>query len=468
MKISFLGAAGHVTGSMYLVETDEVKFLVDCGQFQGSLTEEQLNYSQFEFNPSHLDFIILTHAHVDHSGRIPLLVKQGFSGKIYCTYPTMNLADILLRDSGKIHEAETDWENKKRERAGLEKVEPLFTEDDAVFAIQYLYPLDYHHSVEINKSLSFELVNAGHLLGSASVILTFNENGTQKKLIFSGDLGNSTNFLQENPEIIGSANYLVMESTYGNRLHQDIEMRTEKLVDIILEAYQEGGTVIIPSFAVGRTQEIIFELNHYIRTKQNDKSDLLDRIPIYVDSPLALDATSIYSKSSKYLSELIKSYGESPFTLKNLHLVNSNEASIALNKDHSPKVIISASGMCEAGRIKHHLKHNLWRASTHVIFIGYQAEDTLGRAIKDGAKKVRILDEDIAIKAHIHSISGYSGHADMAHLLAWATPIAGLETIFITHGEFEASHFFRDRLSEVKACEIIIPELNESFELATL
>lgn len=465
MKITFLGAAGHVTGSMYLVETEQYRFLIDCGQFQGTLTEEQLNYNLFEFDPKSLDFMILSHAHVDHSGRIPLLVKKGFTGKIYCTYPTMYLADILLRDSGKIHESETEWENKKRERAGLEKVQPLFSEDDAVEAIQYLYPLEYKQSVAISDELSFQLVNAGHLLGSASVIIDFKEDGQDKRIVFSGDLGNSTNFLQENPDTIESATFLVVESTYGNRLHQDIDIRTDKLVDIILDAYEEGGTVIIPSFAVGRTQEIIFELNHYIRTHDTDKSATLDRIPIYVDSPLALDATSIYSKSSHYMSELIKSYGESPFILKNLHLINSNEESIALNKDHSPKVIISASGMCEAGRIKHHLKHNLWRPSTHVVFIGYQAEETLGRAIKDGVKKVRILDEDIAIKAHIHSITGFSGHADLNHLLAWVNPIMGLEKIFVTHGEFEASHYFKDELTKIKDCEIVIPELNDAFEI---
>ncbi|GAU76140.1 MBL fold metallo-hydrolase [Fusibacter sp. 3D3] len=465
MKIHFLGAAGHVTGSMYLVETEQHRFLIDCGQFQGTLTEEQLNYSLLDFDPKTLDFMILSHAHVDHSGRIPLLVKKGFTGKIYCTYPTMYLADILLRDSGKIHESETDWENKKRERAGLEKVLPLFTEDDAVEAIQYLYPLDYNHEVERDASMTFKLVNAGHLLGSSSVIIDYTENSVSKRIVFSGDLGNSTNFLQENPETIERSNYLVVESTYGDRLHQDIETRTDKLVDIILQAYEECGTVIIPSFAVGRTQEIIFELNHYIRTRRTEKAILLDQIPIYVDSPLALDATSIYSKSSHYMSELIKSYGESPFILKNLHLVNSNEESIALNKNHAPKVIISASGMCDAGRIKHHLKHNLWRTSTHIIFIGYQAEETLGRAIKDGATKVRILDEDIAIKAHIHSISGFSGHADLNHLLGWVSPIEGLEKIFVTHGEFEASHFFRDRLKELKSCEIVIPKLNDSFEL---
>ncbi|MBF4695652.1 MBL fold metallo-hydrolase [Fusibacter ferrireducens] len=465
MKINFLGAAGHVTGSMYLVETEQYRFLIDCGQFQGTLTEEQLNYSIFDFDPKTLDFMILSHAHVDHSGRIPLLVKEGFSGKIYCTYPTMYLADILLRDSGKIHESETDWENKKRERAGLEKVLPLFTEDDAVEAIQYLYPLNYNQDVELNASMSFKLVNAGHLLGSSSVVIDYIENDVSKRIVFSGDLGNSSNFLQENPETIEYSNFLVVESTYGNKLHQDIESRTDKLVDIILEAYDEGGTAIIPSFAVGRTQEIIFELHHYIRTHSTDKAALLNQIPIYVDSPLALDATSIYSKSSQYMSELIKSYGESPFILKNLHLINSNEESIALNKDHSPKVIISASGMCDAGRIKHHLKHNLWRASTHIIFIGYQAEETLGRAIKDGATKVRILDEDIAIKAHIHSISGFSGHADLNHLLQWVKPIEGLEKIFVTHGEFEASHFFRDRLGEIKSCDIVIPKLNDSFEI---
>lgn len=461
MRIQFLGAAEHVTGSMYHIELGSKTFLVDCGQFQGNLEETTLNSFHKEFDPSSIDFVILTHAHIDHSGRLPLLVKEGFKGKIYCTYPTMQLAEILLRDSGKIHEVENEWENKKRKRAGLEPIEPLYTEEDAINMIQYLYPLEYGKSMDLGKDLSFEYKIAGHLLGSSIAIINFSEDNQDKTIVFSGDLGNGTSFLEEQPDRIEKANYLVVESTYGNRSHKGISERGNNLVSIILKAYEENGTVLIPSFAVGRTQEILFEIKHYIRTHDNEQSKILNQIPIYLDSPLALDATDIYSKHSAYMSELIKTYGESPFKLKNLHIINHVDDSIALNFNTSSKVIISASGMCEAGRIKHHLKHNLWKPNTHVIFVGYQGEETLGRAILTGADSVRILDEEIAIKAKIHEVTGFSGHADETQLTDWVTEIKGLEKIFVTHGEIESSHYFADKLREEYDLDTYVPKLYE-------
>lgn len=461
MHIQFLGAAEHVTGSMYYIESNSKKFLVDCGQFQGNIDETALNAFYKELDPRTIDFVILTHAHIDHSGRLPLLVKQGFKGKIFCTYPTMQLAEILLRDSGKIHEVENEWENKKRKRAGLEPIEPLYTEEDAIETIQFFYPLEYGKQMILGNDMSFEYKNAGHLLGSSIAVIDFTQEGQDKTIVFSGDLGNGTSFLEEKPESIEKANYLVVESTYANRSHVGIPDRGENLVSIILKAYAENGTVLIPSFAVGRTQEILFEINHYIRTHDNEQSKLLNQIPIYLDSPLALDATGIYSKHSAYMSELIQTYGESPFRLKNLHIINHVEDSIALNFNTSSKVIISASGMCEAGRIKHHLKHNLWKPNTHVIFVGYQGEETLGRAILTGTKTVRIMDQEIAVKAKIHEVTGFSGHADESQLTRWVTEIEGLEKVFVTHGEVESSHYFADKLKSEYGLDSYVPKLYE-------
>lgn len=465
MTIQFLGAAGQVTGSMTLLEYNGEKILIDCGQFQGTPDEESLNFSTLPFEIGEIDSILLTHAHIDHSGRVPLLVKKGFNGKIFCTPPTSHLAEILLKDAGKIHETESVWENKKRERAGLPPVKPLYSEDDAIEAIQYLYPIPYHKSYRLFDGLRFEYVRAGHLLGSSILILNYQEAGMDKKLVFSGDLGNGTNLLEMPPEMIDHANILIVESTYGDRLHEDIELRADRLVDILIEATSKGGNVIIPSFAVGRTQEIIFELNHYIATHQDQKSLILKDIPIFIDSPLALEATKIYESHISDMSVLVQNYETPPFKMPNLHLVTSIEGSIALNHNKIPKVIISASGMCEAGRITHHLKHNLWRTNTHVVFIGYQAEGTLGRKILNGEKLLRILDVDVRVNATIHDLHGFSGHADEDHLLNWIRPIKGLEQIFINHGELSSRNYLADAIKKIHPVPIQLPVIGDIFNL---
>lgn len=465
MRIQFLGAAGQVTGSMTLIMFEDLKILVDSGQFQGLPSEEALNFSELPFSVREIDCILLTHAHIDHSGRIPLLVKRGFSGKIFCTPPTSHLAEILLKDSGKIHETEATWENKKRQRAGLDKIEPLFTEDDAVESFQYLYPIPYEMDHHLTDHFGFKFVRAGHLLGSSSLIITFYKNGTYKKLVFSGDLGNSTSLLELPPTAIDAADYLVVESTYGNRQHENIERRTDQLVEILIEATSKGGTVLIPSFAVGRTQEIIFELNYFIKTHQDQRTLILKDIPIYIDSPLALEATKIYESHIDYMSEAVNAFSNSPFKMPNLHLVSSIEGSIALNHTATPKVIISASGMCEAGRITHHLKHNLWRHNTHVIFIGYQAEGTLGRKIIDGERMVRILDSDVMVNAKIHDLHGFSGHADEMHLIDWIRPINGLKQVFVNHGEPLSRLSLSKRISEFSTAQVHLPEMGELFTI---
>lgn len=465
MKLQFLGAAGQVTGSMTLIHFEDLKILVDCGQFQGTIREEALNFEELPFSAKEIDCIILTHAHIDHSGRIPLLVKRGFKGKIFCTQPTSHLTEILLKDSGKIHETEAAWENKKRERAGLDLIKPLFTEDEAKESLQYLYPLPYHMPHHLNANFSFSFIRAGHLLGSSSLLITYNKSGTQRTLAFSGDIGNGSNLLELPPETIVNADALVVESTYGGRKHEDISTRAERLAEILIEATTHGGTVLIPSFAVGRTQEIIFELNNFIKNHPDQRSAQLKNIPIYIDSPLALEATKIYESHIDFMSPAVQSFPGAPFKMENLHLVTSIEGSVALNHNPHAKVIISASGMCEAGRITHHLKHNLWRANTHVIFIGYQAEGTIGRQILEGATSVKILDVDVKVGAHLHDLHGFSGHADENHLLNWVQPIQGLKHIFINHGEQESRDALAEKIKEFNDAQIHKPILGEIFTI---
>ena len=465
MTIQFLGAAGQVTGSMTLITYGGKNILVDCGQFQGTPREEALNFSEFPINLAEIDSIILTHAHIDHSGRIPLMVKRGFAGKIFCTPPTSHLAEILLRDSGKIHETEAAWENKKRERAGLELIEPLFTEEDAILSFQYLYPIHYHTEHQLIEGLSFKFIRAGHLLGSSTLLISYDDNGRLKTLVFSGDLGNGTNLLELPPETPLTANTLIVESTYGGRKHESVDKRADNLVDIILKTVENGGTTLIPSFAVGRTQEIIFELNHFIDTHDDARVDKLKSIPFYIDSPLALEATKIYENHVDYMSDTVKTFGKSPFKMTNLHLVTSIEGSVALNHDPKPKVIISASGMCEAGRITHHLKHNLWRTNTALIFIGYQAEGTLGRQLLDGVKTVKVLDSEINVRATIHDLHGFSGHADETHLMSWLQPIKDIKEIFINHGEAESRAALADAIKSSKTASIHLPTIGDIYSV---
>ncbi|MBK5252835.1 MAG: MBL fold metallo-hydrolase, partial [Peptostreptococcaceae bacterium] len=394
MNISFLGASGTVTGSNYLISTEKYKFILDCGQFQGGKKTEALNFIDFAYNPADIDFMILSHAHIDHSGRIPKLVKEGFKGRIYCTRGTSDLADILLKDSGHIHEKETEWENRKRTRAGLPKLEPLYTVADAEVAVKYLYPVLYDQTILINDEVTVRFKDAGHILGSAIVEVWVKENGHEKKLVFSGDLGMINKPLLRDPEFIDEADYLLIESTYGNRLHNHPEQRIDKLIKIILDTTDRGGTVVIPSFAVGRTQEIIYELNKYYDNKEEGKR--FNRIPVYIDSPLATRATEIFRKNAEVFDKETRDFimsGDNPLDFKNLHFTKTVEESIALNKNTDPKIIISASGMATAGRIKHHLKHHLWRSQSSVIFVGYQAEGTLGRRIKNGEKNVKVFGE---------------------------------------------------------------------------
>ncbi|MDF2547506.1 MAG: fold hydrolase [Anaerosolibacter sp.] len=467
MKINFLGAAKMVTGSNYLITTDTHKFLLDCGQFQGGKETEKLNILPFAFSPSEIDFLILSHAHIDHSGRIPKLVKEGFRGKIICTRATADLANILLKDSGHIHEMEAIWENRKRLRAGLDPVEPLYRVEDAENSFQYFDPILYDQKIDITDSISLRFQDAGHILGSSIVELWIREGNQETKIVFSGDIGTKDRPLLRNPSYIEDADYLILESTYGNRLHEEPEKRVAKLMDIISKTITRGGTVVIPSFAVGRTQELIYEFNKYYDNKEMIENLL--KVPVYVDSPMATSATEIFRKHADCFDEETRKYilsGDNPLDFHNLRFTKTAEESRLLNASEEPKIIISASGMCEAGRIKHHLKHHLWKRNSSVIFVGYQAEGTLGRSIKEGAPSVKIFGEKIQIRAEIHSIEGFSGHADQRELMGWLGHFKKLpKKIFIVHGEPEAAAHFAQTIDHTFKVETIVPNLYESFDL---
>ncbi|MBN4056514.1 MAG: MBL fold hydrolase [Alkaliphilus sp.] len=467
MKIQFLGAAKIVTGSNYLITTNKYKILIDCGLFQGSEELEQLNYNDFEFDPKEIDFLLLSHAHIDHAGRIPKLVKEGFKGKIYCTKATNDLSKIMLADSGHIQESDVKWENKKRARAGKPPLKPLYTAADAITSLRHFEPILYNQKLNVNGHISIRFKDAGHVLGSAIVELWVEEEKDTVKVVFSGDLGPPNKPIIRDPQIVNSADYLIIESTYGNRLHEDIDDRVKKLTSIINKTVARGGTVLIPSFAVGRTQELIYELNNYYENA--DDLEAFMRVPIYIDSPMATSATEIFAKNVDSFDDETKKLilsGDNPFEFDNLFFVRDVKESMRLNTSDFPKVVISASGMCTAGRIRHHLKHNLWKAKTSVVFVGYQANGTLGRKLKDGAKKVKLLGEEIIVNAEIHSIDGFSAHADQKDLINWISAFKKKpKKIFIVHGEEESSIPFAKLINEELNIQTIIPNMGYSFEV---
>ncbi|AOY76059.1 MBL fold metallo-hydrolase RNA specificity domain-containing protein [Clostridium formicaceticum] len=467
MEIQFLGAAKVVTGSNILISTGKYKILLDCGLFQGTKDLEALNYENFQFNPAEIDYLLLSHAHIDHSGRIPKLVKEGFRGKIVCTKATKDLAEIMLVDSGHIQESDVEWENRKAKRAGKPPVEALYTAEDASNSLRYFEAALYHQKITLNDSITVRFQDAGHILGSSIIELWITEKHDTVKIVYSGDIGMKNKPLIRDPDFIESADYLILESTYGNRLHENIDKRMEKLMDIINTTVLRGGTVIIPSFAVGRTQELIYELNKYYEYT-NDLETFL-RVPIYIDSPMATSATEIFKKNAYCFDEEAKKLilsGDNPLDFDNLYFVRDHNESMRLNDANYPKVIISASGMCTAGRVRHHLKHHLWKKKNSVVFVGYQASGTLGRILKDGVKKVKLLGEEIAVLAEIHSIEGFSGHGDQADLLNWLGAFKKKpKRIFLIHGEEEASAALSQKIKNKYAIPTTIPNVGYSFQI---
>lgn len=469
MKIRFLGASTSVTGSCHLITTDKHKFLLDCGMFQGNDEMDILNCEEFSFDPEEIDFMLLSHAHIDHSGRIPLLVKRGFKGQIYCSDATADLLDVMLKDSASIQERETEWTNRKNQRAGRPLIKPLYTINDAIAALKHVTPVLYNQLVELNEDVKAVFNDAGHILGSSIIELFITENKDVSKLVYSGDLGVKGRPILRDPTIIKKADYLIMETTYGNRVHEKNSASIEKLIEIVLKTIRRGGTVVIPSFAVGRTQELIYEFNRFYEEHSEYKDELKD-IMVYIDSPMATSATEVFRRNAQVFDDETRDYilrGDHPLDFKNLKFTRTSEDSIALNSDPTPKIIISSSGMCEAGRIKHHLKHNLWNPKSSIVFVGYQAVGTLGHSIKNGDKKVTIFGEKIKVEAEICNLEGFSGHADKDGLLEW---LSGFQKkpneIFLVHGEEESKREFAKTVKSVLGYDCNVVEGDFEYTLS--
>ena len=468
MKIKFCGASTGVTGSCHLLTSGEHKILLDCGQFQGGKAQDALNYEKFPFEPSEIECVVLSHAHIDHCGRLPLLTKRGFEGKIYCTDATADLLSVMLKDSAYIHEKETEWKNRKAERAGREQVEPLYTIEDAEKALSLVSPILYDQQIEINPDMKIVFNDAGHILGSAITELWVTEDDKESKIVFSGDLGMEGRPILRDPTYIKKADYVIMETTYGNRIHKELGSGVDKLIEIILNTTRRGGNVVIPSFAVGRTQELIYELNRFYDSNNEYRKEL-DKIFVYVDSPMATTATEIFRRNAQVFDEETREYilkGDNPLEFKNLKFTRSSKESQDLNFNKEPKIIISASGMCEAGRIRHHLKHNLWNPKNSIVFVGYQGQGTLGRSLVEGIKMVTLFGEEIQVNAEIHNLEGFSGHADQNGLFAWLAHFEQKpKQIFLVHGEEESKKDFAKLVNEKLSYEPIVVMGNSEFEL---
>ncbi|MDT4761999.1 MBL fold metallo-hydrolase [Sphaerochaeta sp. PS] len=475
MNITFFGAAQHVTGSCTLVESAGKYVLVDCGLPQGN--DEQEAGMELPFDASAIDYLLLTHAHIDHSGRIPLLIKDGFKGKILTTPATIDLCEIMLADSAHIQEMEAEWKSRKQRRAGKGGVEPLYTVEDAQRAMQFFEPCEYGTIADLGSGMKVRFIDAGHLLGSASIELWLKEGKEARKLVFSGDIGNFDQPLIKDPIYIDSADFVIMESTYGNRLHKLPEnavgssvptsVRAQELAAIVERTFKRGGNVIIPSFAVGRTQEILYLLRVII---ENKLCPSIPEIPVFVDSPLSVKATNVFAGNIfGYMDDetmkLVKK-GINPILFPSLTTITDVEASKALNFRKESCVIISSSGMCEAGRIKHHLKHNLWRPECTVLFSGYQAGGTLGRSILDGSRHVTIFGEQIDVRCEVCELHGISGHADQAGLVKWLTAFKKEPRMaFIVHGDKEVAPWFASFVSRTLGIRAYAPQLFQHFDL---
>ena len=463
MKMMFIGATHEVTGSCTYVEACGKKFLVDYGMQQGLDMFENV---ELPVAPGELDFVLLTHAHIDHSGLLPKLFADGFSGEIHSTKATSNLCSVMLRDSAHIQEFEAEWRSRKAKRRGDPDYKPLYTMDDAIGAISLFVPHPYDVTDEICEGISVYFRDAGHLLGSSSIVITMTENGETRSIVFSGDIGNIEQPLIRDPQYVDKADYVVMESTYGERRHNRPTDYVTALAQVLQRTFDRGGNVIIPSFAVGRTQEMLY----FIR--QIKDANLIkghDNFPVYVDSPLAIEATNIFisNRESCYDEEAL-SYirqGINPISFDGLIRAVSSDESKAINFDTRPKVIISASGMCEAGRIKHHLKHNLWGAANTILFVGYQSTNTLGRSLVEGAKTVKLFGETINVSAEILQLPGVSGHADVDGLMNWAKAVSGVKKYFINHGDAPSADSLAQRIREELGADTYAPYSGAEFDL---
>lgn len=464
MKITFLGATHEVTGSCSLIEACGKFFLVDCGMEQGrdTFVNEELSV-----NPGQIDFVLLTHAHIDHSGKLPLLYKNGFKGPVYATNETCSLCNIMLRDSAHIQEFEAEWRRKKAQRFGKPAYEPMYTMEDAEGIIKKLRPCSYGEMIEVDEGVTVRFNDAGHLLGSSSIEIWLTEDGITKKIVFSGDVGNIRQPIIRDPQPVKDADYVVIESTYGNRYHDRPAQYVDILADYIQRTLDRGGNVVIPSFAVGRTQEMLYFIRE-IKEKGLVKGH--ENFPVYIDSPLANEATGIFLQCDTSCfddeTRAVIMSGKNPLMFPGLHTAISSDESKAINVDKEPKIIISASGMCEAGRIRHHLKYNLWRPECTVLFVGYQAVGTLGRTLNDGAESVKILGDEIDVKAEIGVLPGKSGHADKQGLINWLQEIGDKpKMVFVNHGEDAVTEDFAKCLETEYGYKTFAPFSGTVFDL---
>ena len=466
MKLFFSGAAHEVTGSKHYLEAAGKKILIDCGMEQGkNLYENQ----EIPVPASDVDYVFLTHAHIDHSGMLPLLYNQGFKGSVYTTEATQQLCQIMLLDSAHIQEFEAEWKNRKGKRAGIPPIVPIYTTEDAVGILQYFVPCRYEEKIQVCEGIGIRFVDAGHLLGSASIEVWVTEQGVTKKLVFSGDIGNTNQPIIKNPHYIKDADYVIMESTYGDRSHGPRPDYIKELTAIIQRTFDRGGNVVIPSFAVGRTQEMLYFIRQ-IKAEGLVKNH--DNFEVYVDSPLAVEATNVFNRNVPgYYDDdamaLIKQ-GINPISFPGLKTAVTSDDSIAINVSTTPKVIISASGMCDAGRIRHHLKHNLWRPECTILFVGYQSVGTLGRNLVEGATEVKLFGETIEVQAEITSLAGVSGHADCEGLMKW---IGAFEKkpkrVFVVHGEDTVTDVFAARIKDELGIDAVAPYTGAEYDLLT-
>lgn len=460
MKIKFMGAARTVTGSCYILEADDHRFAVDCGMHQGNAEIEKRNWDVDIYEPDKIEFILVTHAHIDHSGLLPRMVQKGFHGPIFATPPTADLLRIMLLDSAHIQEIEAQWKSKKRRRHGEGDIRPLYTQKDAEDACGKIKMTEYDRSFRPCEGIDIIFRDAGHILGASFIEIDAEEGGGRTKIVFSGDIGRPAQLIVKDPSIIESADYLFLESTYGDRNHKNEQDSLNELADAVSYSYRKGEKVIIPAFAVERTQEMIYSF--YLLYKDGR---LPEDMPIYIDSPLATQATQIFRKYTDYFDDTTKELlnsGENPLAFPQLHFTKTTQESMELNTMKCPAVIISASGMADAGRIKHHLRHNLWREGSSIVFVGFQAQGTTGRKIIDGAKKIRLFNEDVAVKAKIYTINGFSAHAGQSQIIDWLKHFESPHMqIFLVHGEYSAQQALQKRIEEEFGYDVIIPEYLE-------
>ena len=468
MKVRLFGAAKEVTGSCYSIETDKSKVLVDCGFFQGSKDNERKNYEDFKFIPKEYNALILTHAHLDHSGRVPKLIKYGFKGKIFATPATRELAFIIMMDTVKIAMQDTANENERRIKQGLPPRKPIYSETDVKNTMKLFVDVEYKEVVKITEDISVRFVDAGHILGAASIDVTIREGKKSSVLVFSGDIGQAKSILVREIDPLEKADYVFMESTYGDRLHPPIEERKKEFLRIIKETYNRGGKLLIPSFAVERTQELLYYLSDFFQ------EGLIPKMKVYLDSPMAMKATEVFSKYKTYYNDQVqyeiierkKTKGRQElFDFPELVLTKTVEESKKINNVEGPCIIIAGNGMCTAGRIKHHIRNNISNPKTTLLFVGYQATGTLGYWIKNKEKKIRLLGQEVLVKAHIESIDGFSAHADYNELISWLNNFKEKpKKVFICHGEEEQALAFKKRIEKL-GYSSYIPELYEEIVL---